>query len=148
MSTRYNVSHNSLWEYLALLLHNSRESQFDEEQFNKSMTILGRVYEAIERKDGLVDPHALLDEATFQYEDFFIRGLAHPRFACSWFGSGDSRCNESMFRSIFTKYGRCLVFNSYQNGTGKLLQLKEGPANGFSAILDVHPQECCGNLIS
>ena len=147
VSTRYNVSEASLWEYLALVLHNSRESKLDDRLFNRSVPVIESVYEAIEKLDGFVYPKKLVEEATFQNEDFFVKGLKDLWSSCAWFGHNDAPCNDSTFRSIFTRHGRCLVFNHQQNGTDILLQLKEGPENGFNGILDIHPEESCGNVM-
>ena len=145
VASRYNTSHELLWQYLAILLYNSKDIQFSEDQFRATIPDLEEVYAAIKAVDGEVDPEKLIEEATFKFEDFFIKGLGDRWAKCSWRGHKFQRCHESMFHSIFTPYGRCLIFNAKFNNSEPMIQIMEGEDNGFFAILDVHLNESSGN---
>ncbi|KAM4691301.1 acid-sensing ion channel 2 isoform 2-T2 [Rhinophrynus dorsalis] len=50
-------------------------------------------------------------------------------------------CNHRDFRMVFTRYGKCYMFNSGQDGRPLLTTVKGGTGNGLEIMLDIQQDE-------
>uniref|UniRef100_H3AEQ1 Acid sensing ion channel subunit 2 n=1 Tax=Latimeria chalumnae TaxID=7897 RepID=H3AEQ1_LATCH len=71
-----------------------------------------------------------MDRLGHQLEDMLL--------SCKYRGE---LCGPQNFSSVFTKYGKCYMFNSGQDGRPLLTTVKGGTGNGLEVMLDIQQDE-------
>ncbi|XP_021565671.1 acid-sensing ion channel 2-like, partial [Carlito syrichta] len=71
-----------------------------------------------------------MDRLGHQLEDMLL--------SCKYRGE---LCGPHNFSSVFTKYGKCYMFNSGEDGKPLLTTVKGGTGNGLEIMLDIQQDE-------
>ncbi|KAM5135924.1 acid-sensing ion channel 2 isoform 2-T2 [Mantella aurantiaca] len=117
----------------------------------------GELLELLDVNGHILEPHladsevlAILEEKTkfkqFKPKTFcmgeFIERTGHDlkdmMLYCKFRGH---ECNHRDFQTVFTKYGKCYMFNSGHDGRPPLTTVKGGTGNGLEIMLDIQQDE-------